>query len=150
MACLRVVNWHVLHSVSLHALPCGCHLTYSRAVCLHQTCNVVRLVVSSRCCCCCCCGAVDLVVSTSVLLWRRLSVLLCQSLWYLVVAAGLLLGSTLWYSCRFRSNVKVPSSVTSLSCLSLARLPSSRNCFSKGVKPERFQNVSRTFPSDCF
>ena len=78
-------------------------------------------------------------LSASVLLWKRLSVLLCQSLWYLVVAAGLLLGSTLWYSCRFRSNVKVPSSVTSLSCLSLARLPSSRNCFSKGVKPERFR-----------
>ena len=35
--------------------------------------------------------------------------------------------------------MKVPSSVTSLSCLSLAHLPSSRNCFSKGVKPECFR-----------
>ena len=55
-----------------------------------------------------------------------------------------------WCSCRFRSNVKVPSSVTSLSCRSLARLPSSRNCFSKGVKPERFrltasEKSSRTY-----
>ena len=64
-------------------------------------------------------------------------VAVCYSLWYLVVAAGLRLGSTLWCSCRFRSNAKAPSSVTSLSCRSLARLPSSRNCFSKGVKPER-------------
>ena len=43
-------------------MPFGCQLTNSRAVCLHQTCNVVRLVVSSRRCSCC--GAVDLVVPT--------------------------------------------------------------------------------------
>ena len=93
-------------------------------------------------------------LSTSVLLWKRLSVLLCQSLWYLVVAAGLLFGSTLWYSCRFRLNVKVLSSVTSLSCLSLAYLPSSRKCFSKGVKPERFhltafEKSSQMYIGDC-
>ena len=93
-------------------------------------------------------------LSTSALLWKRLSVLLCQSLWYIVVAVGLLLGSTLWYSCRFRSNVKVPSSVTSLSCRSLARLPSSRDCVSKGVKPERFRLTAsekspRTYIGDC-
>ena len=44
-----------------------------------------------------------------------------------------------WCSCRFRSNVKAPFSVTSLSCRSLARLPSSRDCVCKGVKPERFR-----------
>ena len=49
---------------------------------------------------------------------RGLSVLLCQALWHLaVVAEGLPLGSTLWCFSRFRLKyVKVPSSVTSLSC----------------------------------
>ena len=41
----------------VYVVPCGCQLTNSRAVCLHQTCNTVRLVVSSRCCCCRSCRA---------------------------------------------------------------------------------------------
>ena len=77
-------------------------------------------------------------LSMSTLPWKWLSALLCHALWYLVVAAGLPLGYTLWDPSCFRSNVKVPSSVTSLSSCNLAHLPSLRNCFSKSVKHERF------------